>query len=94
MDKKIRLRLIGVGTMGSVYVQYLLQGDCPDFILAAVSDINIARKDWVDAQTDAHSHPPVAFFTDAKQIKILRRRTSVLYVFPYRGIQRSVSLCK
>ena len=44
MDKKIRLRLIGVGTMGSVYVQYLLQGDCPDFILAAVSDINIARK--------------------------------------------------
>ena len=68
MDKKIRLRLIGVGTMGSVYVQYLLQGDCPDFILAAVSDINIARKDWVDAQTDAHSHPPVAFFTDAKQM--------------------------
>ncbi len=46
MDKKIRLGIIGIGNMGSGHACRVMDGECPDFVLTAVADINPARKEW------------------------------------------------
>ena len=46
MDKKIRLGIIGIGNMGSGHVHRVVNGECPDFVLTAVADINPARLEW------------------------------------------------
>ena len=43
---KIRLGIIGIGNMGSNYAQRVANGECPDFQLVAVADINPKRLDW------------------------------------------------
>ena len=43
MDKKIRLGIIGLGNMGSGHAGRIVAGNCPDFVLAAVADVNPAR---------------------------------------------------
>ena len=47
MENKIRLGIIGVGNMGSSHGKKILQGKCPDFVLAAVADTNPERLEWV-----------------------------------------------
>lgn len=44
--EKIRLGIIGIGNMGSGHAQRIKAGNCPDFILSAVADINPARLEW------------------------------------------------
>ncbi len=46
MEKKIRLGVIGIGNMGSSHACRVVDGECPDFVLTAVADINPARKEW------------------------------------------------
>ena len=43
---KIKLGIIGIGNMGSFYASKVLKGECPDFELVAVADINPARLAW------------------------------------------------
>ena len=45
--KKIRLGIIGIGNMGSGHACRVVDGECPDFELTAVADINPAREAWV-----------------------------------------------
>lgn len=47
MDK-IRLGIIGIGNMGSGHAKSVTEGKCPDFVLAAVADINPARLKWAE----------------------------------------------
>ena len=47
MDK-IRLGIIGIGNMGSGHAVRIMDGNCPDFVLTAVADINPARLKWAE----------------------------------------------
>ena len=64
MEKKIRLGIIGIGNMGSGHACRVADGECPDFVLAAVADINPARKEWADKRLGEK----VAFFDNAEQM--------------------------
>ena len=44
--EKIRLGIIGIGNMGSGHAGRIKAGNCPDFVLTAVADINPARLEW------------------------------------------------
>ena len=61
MDKKIRLGIIGIGNMGSGHARRVVDGECPDFVLTAVADINPARQEWAKERLGED----VAFFDSA-----------------------------
>ncbi len=61
MEKKIRLGIIGIGNMGSGHACRVVDGECPDFVLTAVADINPARKEWASTRLGDN----VAFFDNA-----------------------------
>ena len=61
MDKKIRLGIIGLGNMGSGHAERICAGNCPDFVLAAVADINPARVAW----GKEHLKADVTYFDNA-----------------------------
>ena len=61
MEKKIRLGVIGIGNMGSGHASRVADGECPDFVLTAVADINPARREWAAQRLGGE----VAFFDDA-----------------------------
>ena len=44
--EKIRLGIIGIGNMGSGHAKRIAEGNCPDFVLSAVADINPKRLEW------------------------------------------------
>lgn len=46
MSGKIRMGIIGIGNMGSGHARNVTGGQCPDFELAAVADLNPARLAW------------------------------------------------
>jgi len=46
MEGKIRLGIIGIGNMGSSHAKRVFDGECPDFVLTAVADINPRRLEW------------------------------------------------
>lgn len=50
--EKIRLGIIGIGNMGSNYASRVFHGECPDFELVAVADINPARLQWAKENLD------------------------------------------
>ncbi|MBP3655206.1 MAG: Gfo/Idh/MocA family oxidoreductase [Clostridia bacterium] len=62
MEKKIRLGVIGVGNMGSGHASRVVDGECPDFVLTAVADINPARREWAARRLGED----VAFFDTAE----------------------------
>ena len=62
MEKKIRLGIIGIGNMGSGHACRVVDGECPDFVLTAVADINPARKAWAAQRLGEQ----VAFFDTAE----------------------------
>ena len=64
MEQKIRLGIIGIGNMGSGHARGIVEGKCPDFTLAAVADLNLARKEWA-WQTLGEE---VVFFDDAEKM--------------------------
>ena len=61
MEKKIRLGIIGIGNMGSGHACNVVDGNCPDFELAAVADINPAREEWAQKRLGEN----VVFFDNA-----------------------------
>ena len=64
MEKKIRLGIIGIGNMGSGHACRVVDGECPDFVLTAVADINPAREDWAKKRLGEN----VAFFHTAQEM--------------------------
>ena len=46
MEGKIKLGIIGIGNMGSSHAKRVFDGECPDFVLTAVADINPRRLEW------------------------------------------------
>ena len=62
MEKKIRLGIIGIGNMGSGHACRVVDGECPNFVLTAVADINPARKAWAAQRLGEQ----VAFFDTAE----------------------------
>ena len=62
MEKKLRLGIIGIGNMGSGHACRVVDGECPDFVLTAVADINPAREDWAKKRLGEN----VAFFPTAQ----------------------------
>ena len=62
MKDKIRLGIIGIGNMGSGHACRIADGECPDFVLTAVADINPARKEWAAGRLGES----VAFFDTAQ----------------------------
>lgn len=46
MEKQIKLGIIGLGNMGSGHAGRIVAGNCPDFVLTAVADVNPARIAW------------------------------------------------
>ena len=64
MEKKIRLGIIGIGNMGSGHACRVADGECPDFVLAAVADINPARKEWAEKRLGEK----VVFFDNAEKM--------------------------
>ena len=64
MDRKIRLGIIGIGNMGSGHACRVVDGECPDFVLTAVADINSARESWTKKRLGEN----VAFFHTAQEM--------------------------
>ena len=62
--KKIRLGIIGIGNMGSGHACRIVDGECPDFELTAVADINPAREAW----TAERLGKDVTFFDSAEKM--------------------------
>ena len=60
--EKIRLGIIGIGNMGSGHACRVVDGECPDFVLTAVADVNPARKGWAKDRLGEN----VAFFDTAE----------------------------
>lgn len=54
MEQKIRLGIIGIGNMGSSHAKKVFEGQCPDFRLSAIADIDPKRLDWA-AETFGNS---------------------------------------
>lgn len=48
MDRKIKLGIIGIGNMGSNYAKKVTDGECPEFELVAVADVNPRRIQWAE----------------------------------------------
>ncbi len=48
--EKIRLGILGIGNMGANHASSIVDGKCPDFVLAAIADSNPARLDWAKAK--------------------------------------------
>ena len=44
--EKIRLGIIGVGNMGSGHAKKIVGGNAPDFVMAAVADIDPVKLEW------------------------------------------------
>ena len=62
--KKIRLGIIGIGNMGSGHACRVVDGECPDFELTAVADINPAREAWTAGRLGKN----VTFFDSAEKM--------------------------
>jgi len=54
MAEKIKLGIIGIGNMGSAHAKKVNSGDCPDFELVAIADINPERRQWVKETLGEH----------------------------------------
>ena len=50
--EKIRLGIIGVGNMGSSHAKKVNRGDVPDFVLAAVADVDPVKLEWAQENLD------------------------------------------
>ena len=60
----MKIGFIGIGNMGSGHACRVVDGECPDFALAAVADINPARKEWAEKRLGEK----VVFFDNAEKM--------------------------
>ncbi len=62
MDKKIKLGIIGIGNMGSGHAGNIKKGECPEFEIVAIADINSERIEWAKKQQFGDN---ISYFEDA-----------------------------
>ncbi|MGN0794660.1 MAG: Gfo/Idh/MocA family protein [Aristaeellaceae bacterium] len=89
MEKQIRLGIIGIGNMGSGHAKCIQRGECPDFTLTAVADINPARKAWAKEQLGEE----VTFFDDALTMLDSGRIDACLVATPHYDHPRYAMAC-
>jgi len=65
MSQKIRLGIIGFGNMGAGHAQNIKNGDCPDFEITAIADINKERLEWAKTQNYGEN---IEYFSDAIEL--------------------------
>lgn len=76
---KIKLGIIGIGNMGTVHLQNVIDGKCPEIEVTAVADTNPERLDYARTKL-----PETAgFFTDAVEMMDSGRIDSVLVAVPH-----------
>ena len=62
--EKIRLGILGIGNQGTKYSKAILEGACPDFVLAAICDRNPKRIEWAKENLGTD----IAYFETAEQM--------------------------
>lgn len=62
--EKVRIGIIGIGTMGSNHANWIHEGKVNNAVLAAVCDIDPSRRQWAKENLDAS----VVFFQDAIEL--------------------------
>ncbi|MDR0963554.1 MAG: Gfo/Idh/MocA family oxidoreductase [Clostridium sp.] len=77
---KLRLGVIGIGSMGSGHSKSIIDGKCPEIELSAVCDINPARLDWAK-----EAAPQAARFDNAAQMMESGLIDAVLIAVPHYG---------
>ncbi len=61
---KIKLGIIGIGNMGSAHAKNVIEGNCPDFELVAVAEINKDRVEWAKQNLSSE----VKYFDSAEEM--------------------------
>jgi len=61
--KKIRLGIVGIGNMGTIHIQNILDGKCPEITVTAVAENKQHRLDWA-----AEKIPDVARFDSEEKM--------------------------
>ena len=61
--RKVKLGIIGLGNMGSGYVNMIKAGDCPEVEIAGVADLRKERRDWFSS-----IYPDVPVFEDGHEL--------------------------
>ena len=79
MDRKIKLGIIGIGNMGSNYAKKVSEGECPEFELVAVADVNPRRIKW--AEENLHSE--VKRFSTAEELLDSQLVEACMVVVPH-----------
>lgn len=76
--EKIRLGIIGLGNMGTGHLNNILEGNCPDFVVTAIADINPARLEFAKEKVEG-----VAVFEDADEMLDSGLIDAVLVAVPH-----------
>lgn len=64
MTKQVKLGIIGVGNIGSKHCRYILDGETPGLVIAAVADRDAARRDWAKKELPGE----VKVFTEGSEL--------------------------
>ncbi len=76
---KIRIGVIGLGTMGSAHAALILEGKIPDAQLTAVADVDDGRIAWAQARL----RPDIQTFRDAESLLSSGTTDAVLISTPH-----------
>ncbi len=63
-QKKLKLGILGIGSMGSGHVRNVMGAGCPEIELTAVADIKPERETWFRE----HVKEPIPFFSSAEEM--------------------------
>ena len=87
--EKIRLGIIGIGNMGSGHATRIKAGNCPDFVLSAVADINPKRLDWAEKELGES----VARFSTAEEMLDSKKIDACIVAVPHYDHPKYVIEC-
>lgn len=79
MERKIKLGIIGIGNIGSSHAKKVYDGQCPDFELAAVADIDPERLEWAKEAFGSG----VVLFDDAEKMLDSKRIDACIVSVPH-----------
>ena len=60
---KVKIGIIGVGNMGTTHIRNIMEGKCPEIIVAAAADRSEGRRAWV-----RENAPDVAVFSEGSEL--------------------------
>lgn len=75
---KIKLGIIGIGNIGSMHTNNILDGKCPEIELSAVCDLKTEKTAWVKEKC-----PDVSVFSDAEEMMKSGKVDSILVAVPH-----------